>query len=180
MVDPKYIVNLKGKPYPMWGGILDAATRAGLKLLTTDVVQIPSPENGYLAVVMATAEFEDGRTFTDVGDCSPQSTSPRLAPAALRLASTRAKGRCLRDALNIGETMFEELPGEGDRDEEERVVPPRAVNNGHPQAAEQGFCQEPGCGVELTPGQRTMSVRRFGQPLCPAHQAGKAVTTTTA
>src|SRR5712692_4521049 len=40
----------------------------------------------------------------------PASTSPQLAVASLRLASTRAKGRVLRDSINVGQTMFEELP----------------------------------------------------------------------
>lgn len=116
-MDQKYIVNLKGKSYPLWAGILNEANAKGLKSLRTCIKQIPSKENGYYAAVEATAEFEDGRIYSDVGDCSPESLGPKmqhLAPAALRMASTRAKGRCLRDALNIGETMFEELPGEED------------------------------------------------------------------
>src|SRR5436309_7128434 len=109
-ISKEFIVNLRGKEFPIFAGVLDAATKAGLRSLTTRVVQIPSPENGHLAVVMARAEFEDGRVFEDVGDCSPQSTSPQLASASLRLASTRAKGRVLRDSINVGQTMFEELP----------------------------------------------------------------------
>src|SRR5436190_23078766 len=109
-IDPRFIVQLKGKEYPLFAGVLDAATRAGLKSLTTRIVQIPTPENGNLAVVMARAEFEDGRVFEDVGDCSPASTSQQLAAALLRLASTRAKGRVLRDSINVGQTLLEELP----------------------------------------------------------------------
>src|SRR5579883_2710435 len=62
-IDPQFIVSLKGKSYPIWAGVLDAATQAGLRSLTTHVLQIPSSENGHLAVVMARAEFEDGRVF---------------------------------------------------------------------------------------------------------------------
>lgn len=115
-VKKEHIVHLKGKDYPTWVGVLDAATERGLTSLTTTIVQIPTPENGNLAVVTARAEFGDGRVFEDVGDCSPASTSPNLAAAALRLASTRAKGRVLRDACNIGVTMYEELPGEEERE----------------------------------------------------------------
>lgn len=133
-IKPEFIVRLKQKDYPLWAGVLDAATEAGLKSLVTTVIQIPSPENGNLAVVMARAEFADGRVFEDVGDCSPQSTSPHLAAAALRLASTRAKGRALRDSINVGQTMFEELP-DGKVDEEET---PRA-GSGHPDASRQSL-----------------------------------------
>ena len=119
-IDKQYIVKLKGKDYPLWAGILNDATNKGLKSLSTTVLQIPSDENGWLAVVMATAEFADGRVFTDVGDCSPKSTTPQLAAAALRIASTRAKGRVLRDAVNVGDTMYEELPDAEQAEAEER------------------------------------------------------------
>jgi hypothetical protein len=76
-IDPQFIVSLKGRSYPVWAGVLDAATKAGLRSLTTRVVQIPSSENGHLAVVMARAEFEDGRVFEDVGDCSVRRVNGR-------------------------------------------------------------------------------------------------------
>jgi hypothetical protein len=109
-ISKEFIVSLRGREYPLFAGVLDAATKAGLRSLRTTVLQIPSSENGHLAVVMARAEFEDGRVFEDVGDCSPASTSPQLAAASLRLASTRAKGRVLRDSINVGQTLLEELP----------------------------------------------------------------------
>jgi hypothetical protein len=168
MIDPKFVINLRGKDFPTWPGVLDAATKAGLKSLTTTVIQVPAPENGHLAVVLARAEFADGRIFEDVGDCSPESTSPQLAPAALRMASTRAKGRCLRDALSIGATMFEELaPDLGA--EEEDSEPPAGLRlparNGAAPACE-------GCGRPLTKGQRDVSERSYGRPLCPTCQKG--------
>src|SRR5437870_8123593 len=97
-ISKEFVVSLKGKEYPLFAGVLDAATKAGLKSLTTRIVQLPTPDNGNFAVVMARAEFEDGRVFEDVGDCSPASTSHHLASALLRVASTRAKGRVLRDS----------------------------------------------------------------------------------
>jgi hypothetical protein len=211
-ISKEFIVHLKGKDYPVFAGVLDAATKAGLRSLTTRVVQIPAPENGHLAVVIARAEFEDGRVFEDVGDCSPASTSPQLATASLRLASTRAKGRVLRDAINVGQTMFEELP---DLDEESndaigaaRSAPPlyvaepsarpsasdgpRAGAAERPRAAASRpappperesasaapapngngamTCSNAGCGKPLTKGQHDISLRSYGQALCPACQ----------
>src|SRR5439155_17968333 len=127
-IDPKFIVTLRNRDYPLFAGVLDAATKAGLRSLRTTVLQIPSSENGHLAVVMARAEFEDGRVFEDVGDCSPASTSPQLAAASLRLAPTRAEGRVLRDSINVGQTMFEELP---DLDEEVVARPEAAPAREH-------------------------------------------------
>jgi hypothetical protein len=172
-IDAEFVVKLKGKSYPLWAGVLDAATKAGLKTLTTTVLQFPTAENGQLAVVEATAMFDDGRVFTDIGDCSPASTTPQLAPAALRLASTRAKGRCLRDAINCGMTMVEELPGTEDEPQAASAVPrsepaPAAKPAANGKASP--FCTWEGCGVELTKGQVEMSTRTFGRALCPTHQ----------
>lgn len=174
MIDPQFIVSLRGKDYPLYAGVLDAATKAGLKALTTKVIQIPSAENGMLAVVMATAVFDDGRVFEDVGDCSPQSTAPHLAAAALRLASTRAKGRVLRDSINVGQTLFEELPdGLGDEKTKRKEYrepdarpsdPPRG---GPPVTANEGTqrnCRD--CGCDITIGQLQMSVKHWGAAYC--------------
>jgi hypothetical protein len=106
-LDPKFVINLRGKEYPLYAGVLSLATDAGLKELSTKIVQIPTKENGELAVVEALAVFEDGRTFADVGDASPLST--KIPGAYLRIASTRAKGRALRDAMNIGQVLAEEV-----------------------------------------------------------------------
>lgn len=191
-IDKQFIVSLKGKEYPLWAGVLDAATRAGLRHLKTTVLQVPAPENGNLAVVMATAEFEDGRVFTDVGDCSPASTSPHLAAAALRLASTRAKGRALRDAINVGQTMYEELPGDDDDDrksnQQSKPAPGRPapaqpaaapaarpagpVATAEPPASPAagplagGACET--CGKAMNQAQSLLAQRNFNRNVCPA------------
>ncbi len=158
-MDKKWIVALQGKDYPQWGGVLDDATRKGLKSLTTRIVQIPSEENGHLAVVVARAEFDDGRVFEDVGDCSPKSAKPHMAAAALRLASTRAKGRALRDALNIGETMYEELPD----NEGQSAAEPEGKRNGHglQTAKEQSAPARP----NLSVAENKVSCARCGREL---------------
>lgn len=168
----EFIVNLKGKEYPVFAGVLDAAHKAGLQSLTTALLQIPSAENGMTAIVQATATFADGRTFSDVGDCSPATTSPQLAAASIRLASTRAKGRVLRDAVNVGQALLEELP---DLDDAPEL--PRNGRQPQPQAQQRAAaeapamaCSEAGCGKPLTKGQYDVSLRTYGRPLCPADQ----------
>jgi hypothetical protein len=175
----EFIVNLKGKEYPVFAGVLDAAHRAGLKSLTTELIQVPSAENGMTAIVQATATFEDGRVFSDFGDCSPATTSVMLAPAAIRLASTRAKGRVLRDAVNVGQALLEELP---DLDGDDHA--PAHRGNGRagaqPQVQQQArgaegeCCSADGCGKPLTKGQAAMSRSTFGRALCPNHQKAAA------
>lgn len=163
-IDGRYLANIRGKMFVTYAGALDAATNNGLRSLVTRVIQLPSAENGYYAAVEATATFEDGRVFVDIGDCSPQSTTPQIAPAALRLASTRAKGRVLRDAINHGEALAEEIP-EGspaptDPTERPHENPSKVFRDQH--------CAE--CGVELTPGQVKVSQAKYQKSLCPDHQ----------
>lgn len=173
--DKQWVVNLKGKDYVVYAGVLDAATKAGLKSLTTRVIQIPTPENGHMAVVMARAEFEDGRVFEDVGDASPATCSAHIAAAALRMASTRGKGRVLRDAINLVQTLFEELPDLNGHTEEyagPAAAPSRAQGTSAPPASNGGtlVCSAEGCGALLTKGQYEISMRKLGEARCPAHQ----------
>lgn len=190
-IDKSFIVSLKGKEYPLFAGVLDAAHKAGLRSLTTQLIQIPAADNGHVAIVMARAEFEDGRVFEDLGDCSPASTSPMLAAASIRLASTRAKGRVLRDAVNVGQTLLEEMP---DMDAEparngRQEQPQTQQRNGsahspqsrtnpapiaHQSEAPAMSCSEAGCGRPLTKGQYDVSLRTFNTPLCPNHQKAAA------
>src|SRR2546430_990755 len=143
-----------GKTHPLWAGVLDEAHAKGLKSLSVTVIQAPTPENGHLAIVSARAEFEDGQVFEDVGDASPGSCPALMHPHLLRLASTRAKGRCLRDATNIGEAILEEL-GEGDSpaasETWQNAASPRPVP-GEPQAVM--ACQYANCGLVLDGSER--------------------------
>lgn len=109
-MDAKYIINLSGKDYPLFAGILSEAHERGLQSIETQLIQIPAEENSHTAIVKAVVRMKDGSYFEDYGDASPRNTSARIATALIRMASTRAKGRALRDAINVGQTMLEELP----------------------------------------------------------------------
>jgi hypothetical protein len=111
-MDPKFVVNLSGKDYPLWGGILAEAHERGLQSIETQLVQVPSDENGRVAIVKAMVTMKDGARFEEYGDACPENVNQKvkLHLALIRMASTRAKGRALRDACNIGQTMLEELP----------------------------------------------------------------------
>lgn len=110
MIDPQHVITLNGKSYPLFAGILAEAHERGLQSIETTLVQVPTADNEHTAIMKATVTMKDGSTFTDYADASPRNTSARVATALLRLASTRAKGRALRDAVNVGDTMLEELP----------------------------------------------------------------------
>jgi hypothetical protein len=61
-----------------------------------------------LATATATAVFADGRRFTECGDATPGNVNSRIKPHYPRMALTRAKARCLRDALNLGDLVAAE------------------------------------------------------------------------
>ena len=107
-MDERFIIQLQGKNYVTYEGLLDEAHRMGLESIKVDVVQLPSEENNMTAVCRAVAKAGDKR-FSDFGDASPDSVGQNLVPHILRMASTRAKARALRDLTNIGITAIEEL-----------------------------------------------------------------------
>jgi len=62
-----------------------------------------------LALAEAKATFADGKTFSECADSTPQNVGPTVRAHFPRLALTRAKARCLRDALNISVCSVEEM-----------------------------------------------------------------------
>ena len=91
-------------------GLLQKAHEEGLARLRTSLLQIPTEDNGRMAI--AKAEVETGKgLFEAIGDASPENVDEFLAPHLIRVAETRAKARALRDAVNVGVVSFEELDG---------------------------------------------------------------------
>lgn len=116
-IDEKFIVNLKGKDFILYEGLLDLAHQEGLISIETELLQIPSKENGETAIAKAIAKTKD-RIFIDIGDASPSSVNGMIRPHIIRMASTRAKARALRDLTNVGMTAIEEL---GDEEEDKPI-----------------------------------------------------------
>jgi hypothetical protein len=108
-LNENFIKNLQGKDFVLYSGLLDLAHQKGLNKLEIEVVQQPTQDNGYEAICKAVAQTRFGEVFTDIGDASPKNTNKVIANHILRMASTRAKARALRDLTNIGITCLEEL-----------------------------------------------------------------------
>lgn len=108
-LDERFIINIKGKDFVKYSGLLDLAHQKGLQSIDVEVVQYPSKENGQTAICRAIAESRFDEHYIDVGDANPSNTTKEIAAHILRMASTRAKARVLRDLTNIGMTCLEEL-----------------------------------------------------------------------
>ncbi len=105
----EFMITRQGKQYVLFAGLLDEAHSRGLRGIDTELIQVPEESNGNTAVVKAMVEMEDGRTFSGIGDASPQNVGRNIAPHLIRMAETRAKARALRDAVNVAATALEEL-----------------------------------------------------------------------
>lgn len=103
-----HLVLIQGKPFVKFEGLLALAHERGLVALETTLVQCSLD----MAICQATARFQDGRTFTDIGDASPENVAKHLRPHFVRMSATRASARALRRALSIGHAAVEELSGE--------------------------------------------------------------------
>jgi RecB family exonuclease len=77
--------------------------------MEVDLLQIPTKENEHTAICRATGKTANGGLFIDIGDANPMNCNSKVARHIIRMASTRAKARCLRDLTNIGMTCLEEL-----------------------------------------------------------------------
>lgn len=120
MIDRRHIVTMKGgKDYALFAGVLDLAHDLGLKSIDTQLVQVPSEENGHTAIVRAVVTLGE-KTFTAYGDANPRNVAPLVAGALIRMSETRAIGRALRWACNVGQTMLEELADLSEERQESR------------------------------------------------------------
>jgi hypothetical protein len=103
-----YVVHIKGKAFIQYGGLLTLAHSRGLVSLKVDFISVTSE----LALARAEAVFADGRVYAECADATPGNVGAQVRPHFPRLALTRSKARCLRDALGITMVAVEELSGE--------------------------------------------------------------------
>jgi hypothetical protein len=133
-VRDEFMITRQGKQYVLYQGLLDEAHARGLRGIDTELVQVPTTENGNVALVKAVVEMEaaDGsegsRTFSGIGDASPENVGRNIVPHIIRMAETRAKARALRDAVNVGATALEEL-SDGDEAPPATYPPPRGIQS---------------------------------------------------
>lgn len=161
-IDSKFIINLKGKEFVTYDGILDLAHQLKLKSIETELIQIPDDSNNNNCIVKAVVTTEDGKRFEGYGDANPRNVNSMIANHIIRMAETRAKARALRDLTNIGMTAIEELGGE----DIEAPAPKKQVSKKKEdtEGTETHKCSE--CGVDIPIGVATYSKTKYGKELC--------------
>lgn len=108
-LDERFIKQVDGKDFVLYSGLLDLAHQKNLISLDVELIQYPSKDNDHTAVCKAIAKTVMGGPFIDLGDANPMNCNSKVAKHLIRMASTRAKARALRDLTNIGMTALEEL-----------------------------------------------------------------------
>ena len=126
-LEERFIKNIEGKDFVLYAGLLDLAHQKGMTSMEVEILQFPNKDNGSMAIVKAFCESKLGETFSDIGDADPTNCNFKVAKHLLRMASTRAKARCLRDFTNVGMTALEEL---GDLTEIIGAEPQKATGTG--------------------------------------------------
>lgn len=116
-LDEKFILKINGREFVKYEGLLTAAHEKGIERLEVTPIQYPTEENGNEAICKAVLTSKGGEVFADIGDANPKNAGKLVSAHILRMASTRAKARCLRDFTNVGLTALEEL---GEMNEEDK------------------------------------------------------------
>jgi hypothetical protein len=126
-IDRSCVVKINGKEFVKYDGLLNLAHNQGLTRLEVEHIQLPAEENGMMAICRAVAQSEEGKVFSDLGDANPNNVTGLIAPHILRMASTRAKARVLRDMCNIGLVCLEELSQIDTKEEASNATYPKQV-----------------------------------------------------
>src|ERR687883_51738 len=107
----EYMIERGDRRFVFFAGFFGEGPARGFWGIETELLQVPSAENGEVAIAKAVVRTEDGK-FSGIGDASPGNVGRAIVPHLIRMAETRAKARALRDAINVGVTALEELDGE--------------------------------------------------------------------
>ncbi len=103
----KNIVNISGKDFMTYEGLLKLAHKKGnFGMIVTESWVSPDMKMAWCKVRLS---GKDAVIFDGFGSSTPENTGQMTQSHPVEMAHTRAKGRALRDYLNIGQAMAEEL-----------------------------------------------------------------------
>lgn len=147
------------KEVARYAALLARAHEEGLRRITTELIQVPTKDNGMSAIVTAKVETHKG-VYEGLGDASPENVAYRVAVHLIRMAETRAKARALRDAVNIGVVALEEIGSDlGDDDMTEETAGPDSSTDGGGNGNGRGQSSQSGSSYRNAP--MTDAQRRY-------------------
>lgn len=149
-LDERFIKQVEGRDFVLYSGLLDLAHQKNLISMDVELLQYPTKDNDHTAVCKAIARTATGGPFIDVGDANPVNCNAKVSKHLIRMASTRAKARALRDLTNIGMTALEELGdlNEAINGEDELGKAQMRKNNVKPFPAKQAKMEKPAQAVK--------------------------------
>lgn len=120
---------IEEKEVATYAGVLARAHEEGLSSIETKLLQVPGPDNGFVAIVEAKVTTGKG-TFSGIGDAHEGNVGRKIAQHIIRMAETRAKARAMKDAINLGMVSIEELGNLSDEDTGPANSPPVSNRGG--------------------------------------------------
>jgi len=111
-VKKEHIVNIHGKDFVKFEGLLDVAHSIGIQGMETEFLPELSNHEKQSYTFRAIVTDKDGRVFKATGDASLQNVDKMVSRHVMRVAETRAIARALRFLTNIGMASVEELGGD--------------------------------------------------------------------
>jgi hypothetical protein len=99
----KHIINIKGKEFITFEGLLDIAHQKGLKSIETEMIE------GTSYIFKSKVTMKDGSFYTAYGDANVNNVGDMIKPHIIRMAETRSIARALRLSTNVGMCSLEEL-----------------------------------------------------------------------
>ena len=104
----RFTVNVRGKKFIRYAGLLSLAHQRGLTSLTTEFVRELSNLDKGVITFKAIATCGE-QIFTGHGDATTKNVSKMVLPHLIRVAETRAMARALRMFVGCEFTALEEL-----------------------------------------------------------------------
>lgn len=122
-MDKKFIINLQGKEFITFEGLLaEFHKNEGKSIETEETANSTEDSPKFKAIV----EGKNGK-FTGHGDANSSNVNTMIAKHKYRMAETRAIARALRWYNNIGMCSVDELGGENNSLNKATQVPPQVL-----------------------------------------------------
>ena len=144
MVEDKFIIELQGKKFITFEGLLSEFHKNGGNKIDTEIVSTEP------FIVKATASGTIG-SFSGIGDADKDNVNTMISKHKIRMAETRAIARALRWYNNIGMCSADEM-GEPKAESFGKDVPVKNI------------CYD--CGAEVADVVKDFSTKMYNKVMC--------------